>query len=402
MVEQKIKQGYTQTELGIIPEDWIIGKLEDYLSFISYGFTNPMPITKHGIFLITATDINEGELQFETARHTKKEAYDNLTAKSKPKQNDILLTKDGTLGRLALVGNEKICINQSVAIIRPNSKVVPLFLKYLLESPYYQRKMIRDAGGSTIKHIYITIVNLMKIALPQEKDEQIKITDSIHNVIQLIRKYEKFIEKKKNIKKGMMQELLTGKRRLEGFNGNWEVKTLEEITNCLDSVRIPLNDAQRKKMRGDIPYCGANRVVDYVNDYVIDDDFILIAEDGGHFDEYESRSIAYKMSGKCWVNNHAHILKSKEGFNQDFIFYSLVHKNILRFLSGGTRAKLTKSEMYKIQINIPIDPEEQSDIVQIISDMYYEINQLKRERDKYIMIKQGMIQKLLTGEIRLK
>jgi type I restriction enzyme S subunit len=67
------------------------------------------------------------------------------------------------------------------------------------------------------------------------------------------------------------------------------VKTLEESADCLDGVRVPLNEAQRAAMKGDYPYCGANGVLDYVNGYVIDDDIVLIAEDGGYFDEYETR-----------------------------------------------------------------------------------------------------------------
>jgi type I restriction enzyme S subunit len=81
-----------------------------------------------------------------------------------------------------------------------------------------------------------------------------------------------------------------------------------------------LNEAQRAAMKGDYPYCGANGVLDCVNSYVIDDDIILMAEDGGYFDEYETRPIAYRMKGKCWVNNHAHILKAKSGVDQGFLF----------------------------------------------------------------------------------
>ena len=150
----ELRAGYKRTEVGLIPEDWITGKLEEYFSLISYGFTNPMPTVRSGIYMITAADIHGGKLQYDSARNTSEAAYQTLlTAKSKPKRNDILLTKDGSLGRLALVDDEIICINQSVAVIRPNERVEPDFLKILLESPAYQKKMIEDAGGSTIKNI---------------------------------------------------------------------------------------------------------------------------------------------------------------------------------------------------------------------------------------------------------
>jgi len=182
---------------------------------------------------------------------------------------------------------------------------------------------------------------------------------------------------------------------------DWEVKTLNEVVYCLDNLRVPLNDSQRLTMKGDYPYCGANGILDFINEYMIDDNIILIAEDGGYFDEYHFRPIAYRMKGKCWVNNHAHILKAKERYNQDFIFYSLVHKNILRFLASGTRAKLNKSEMYKIEINIPSTIEEQTAIAVVLSDMNAEIEQLDQKLEKYKMLKQGMMQELLTGKRRL-
>jgi type I restriction enzyme S subunit len=126
-----------------------------------------------------------------------------------------------------------------------------------------------------------------------------------------------------------------------------------------------------------------------------------MAEDGGYFDEYMTRPIAYRMSGKFWVNNHAHILKARADFDQDFLFYSLVHKNILSFLASGTRAKLNKSELNKITIQLPQEKTEQTAIASILSAMDAEIALLEAQLAKYRQLKQGLMQKLLTGRIRL-
>lgn len=141
--------------------------------------------------------------------------------------------------------------------------------------------------------------------------------------------------------------------------------------------------------------------LDYVNKFVIDDDIILMAEDGGYFDEYETRPIAYRMTGKCWVNNHAHILKAKPQIDQGFLFYSLVHKNILHFLASGTRAKLNKSEMLRIEVLFPPIKEEQTAIAVILSDMDTEVSALETRRTKIRALKQAMMQELLTGRTRL-
>jgi type I restriction enzyme S subunit len=181
----------------------------------------------------------------------------------------------------------------------------------------------------------------------------------------------------------------------------WGVLALGDITDCLDSLRVPLNEAQRAKRRGEIPYCGANGVLDYIDDSVVDDDIILIAEDGGYFDEYATRPIAYRMTGKCWVNNHAHILKAKVGTDQGFIYFSLVHKNILRFLASGTRAKLNRAELDKIEVPLPPTKAEQEAIAEALSDADALVESLEQLLAKKHQLKQGAMQELLTGKKRL-
>lgn len=182
---------------------------------------------------------------------------------------------------------------------------------------------------------------------------------------------------------------------------HWEARTLAELTDCLDRDRIPLNEMQRSKMRGVYPYCGANGILDYLNAYLFNEPVILIAEDGGHFDEHETRPIAYQMSGRIWVNNHAHVLRAKVPNSQDFIFYSLVHKNILSYLSGGTRAKLNRTELNKIEVAIPRSIDEQRKIAAALSAVDRLIRGLDKLVAKKRAIKQGAMQELLTGRTRL-
>src|SRR5690606_26033569 len=129
-----------------------------------------------------------------------------------------------------------------------------------------------------------------KIPLPPTKTEQAAIANALSDADVLIKSLTRLIAKKRQIKQGAMQTLLNPYESGR-LKAGWVVKKLGDSAACLDNVRIPLNESQRNKMRGDIPYCGANGVLDYVNDYVIDDDVILMAEDGGYFDEYLYRPI---------------------------------------------------------------------------------------------------------------
>ena len=179
----------------------------------------------------------------------------------------------------------------------------------------------------------------------------------------------------------------------------WTKVTIGECCDILDHKRIPINSEEREKIPGYIPYYGANGVLDYINDFIFDKDLILMAEDGGYFDEFATRPIAYRISGKSWVNNHAHILRAKKGYCQDFIFYSIVHKNILTFIKGGTRSKLNQAELRSIEINIPISYEEQLKISSILNKVDEAIGQTEKTIYKQEKIKTGLMQDLFNKGI---
>ena len=122
---------------------------------------------------------------------------------------------------------------------------------------------------------------------------------------------------------------------------------LEESCEILDSRRIPITASNRKE--GPYPYYGANGIQDYVDDYIFDDELVLLAEDGGNFGSKE-QPIAYRVSGKCWVNNHAHVLKPKDGIDVDYLCYSLMFYNTEKLVNGATRQKLTQAMMRKMLI----------------------------------------------------
>lgn len=207
---------YKQTELGWVPKAWEVKPLGEYLSMITYGFTNPMPEAEDGPWMVTAANVVHGGIDYKKTRKTTLEAFNTLlTQKSRPKLNDILLTKDGTLGRLAIVDNENLCINQSVALLRCNESAKPEFLKLLLETERYYQKMLDDAGGSTIKHIYITIVNKMLLAMPISENEQEAIFTRANAINEKIEFEKRNSEKYKKLKKGLMQDLLTGKVKVQ-------------------------------------------------------------------------------------------------------------------------------------------------------------------------------------------
>lgn len=143
-------------------------------------------------------------------------------------------------------------------------------------------------------------------------------------------------------------------------------KKLEEVCEILDSQRIPITAKDRKV--GQYPYYGANGLQDYVAEYIFDDELVLLAEDGGNFGSTD-RPIAYRVSGKCWVNNHAHVLKAKPCIDIDYLGYSLMFYDTSGLVNGATRQKLTQAAMREMKIPYR-NSDEQKEIVRKIDGVF--------------------------------
>ena len=164
------------------------------------------------------------------------------------------------------------------------------------------------------------------------------------------------------------------------------MKNMMFIKDCceiLDSMRVPITASNRQK--GIFPYYGANGIQDYVADYIFDDELVLLAEDGGNFGSKE-KPIAYRVSGKCWVNNHAHVLKPKKGLDIDYLCYSLMFYKVDGLVNGATRQKLTQTAMRKMTIPI----KELSEQLHIVEELNC-IKKIKEKRQKELEMLDNLI-----------
>ena len=165
--------------------------------------------------------------------------------------------------------------------------------------------------------------------------------------------------------------------------------TLEECCTILDHQRIPIKKSERTE--GIIPYYGANGLQGYINDYIFDDDLVLLAEDGGAFGS-ATTPIAYRVSGKCWVNNHAHVLKPMNNINVDYLCYALMFYPVNSLITGTTRKKLTQSAMRKICIPLR-SLSEQIQIVCLLKKVEQTINECEQlQKDLDILVKSQFVE----------
>ncbi len=180
---------------------------------------------------------------------------------------------------------------------------------------------------------------------------------------------------------------------------------LEQLVDVLDHLRVPVNGEERSRRIGTVPYYGANGQQGWIDKPLSNEPLILLAEDGGNFDAFAERPIAYRIDGPAWVNNHAHIIRAKPGVSQTFIFWSIAHKDIRQFIAGGTRTKLTQGELRRIEVRAPDEPV-RAQIAQILDTLDTTIRQTEAIIEKLKQVKQGLLHDLLTrginanGELR--
>ena len=179
----------------------------------------------------------------------------------------------------------------------------------------------------------------------------------------------------------------------------WEVRYLEDVCEILDSYRKPIKASDREEMKGDIPYYGASGVIDWINDFIFDEELILLGEDGENLNS-RNTDLAFKISGKSWVNNHAHVFRiaNKNRDNIDFMVYYLESKDYSRYIAGSAQPKITQAQCRKFLLPSP-DLKEQEKIASILSTVDEQIDNVDALIEKNKELKKGLMQTLLTKGI---
>lgn len=363
--------GLKQTEIGVIPEDWEVKKISE-IANITTGNKN------------TQDKISTGKYPF----FVRSQIVERINSYSFDGEA-VLTAGDGVgVGKVFHYINDKFDFHQRVyAISQFDSKVSGFyFFKYFQNNFYY--RIMQMTAKSSVDSVRMETIADMYIPLPPLAEQE-AIANALSDAVAWIETLEQLIAKKRLIKQGAMQTLLTPKE-------DWEVKKLGEVCEILNNKRIPIKESER--IKGDTPYYGANGIQGYIDGFTHEGECVLVAEDGAN--DLNNYPINYTV-GKIWVNNHAHVLQGKNMIlGTRFLSYLLKSIDFQNVLVGGTRAKLNKSVLEQIEIPFP-SLSEQERIATILSDMDAEIEALEQQLGKARHIKQGMMQELLTGRTRL-
>lgn len=407
----ELMKGYKQTEVGVVPMDWDVKNLLDNFTLKArigwQGLTTEEYLSTGDYGLVTGTDFRDGYIDWDNCVYVEKIRYvqdKNIQLKV----NDVLVTKDGTIGKVAFVNKlpNPTTLNSGIFVVRPkNPNIDERFFYYILMSSYFDIFLSRITAGSTITHLYQKDFLTFNFILPP-RSEQTAIAQALSDTDIYIKSLQKLIEKKKSMKQGVMQDLLKPK-------DGWETKTIKEVATY---------------RRGSFPQpYGLDKWYDdisgspFVQVFDVDDNKRLKDETKRYISKAAQQMSVFVKKGSiiltiqgsigrialtqydAYVDRTLLIFESfKIPFNSFFFMISIwrIFEIEKELAPGGIIKTITKEALSSFKISYP-KIFEQERIAQILSDIDIEVYALEEKLKKAKSIKDGMMQNLLTGKIRL-
>ncbi len=317
-------------------------------------------------------DLQHNRLNFDDIKLIQKIAIDE---KKLLKENDILICAGSGskehIGKVAFIESDMdFTFGGFMGVVRIlNQNLNARFLFFYLASDFFTDYLKTALNSSTINNLSLSIMQNFKIPIPpiEIQNEIVKVLDSF---TQLQTQLQTELQARKKQYAYYRNKLLSIKE-LQKRSNDVKIMNLGEVCEILDNKRKPIS--KHNRIAGEFPYYGANGIMDYVNDYIFDGDFVLIGEDGSVIND-DGTPVLNFASGKFWLNNHAHILSSKTN-SIKFIYYALSCCKIDNFVNKGIGAKLNQNDLK--QIKIPIPPIEiQNEIVKILDSFDKLVNDL--------------------------
>ncbi len=431
-----ISDGYQQTEVGLIPTDWRIQTIDEYATKVGSGITPRGGNSQYkaaGRPFVRSQNVGWGRLRLEDMAFIDEETHNTFPA-TEIRNKDILLNITGasigrcTLADAAIAGGN---VNQHVCIIRTNlQENYPSLVAAILLSHIGQRQIDSFQAGGNRQGLNFSQVRSIQIPLPPTKAEQEAIAEALSDADALIESLEQLIAKKRDVKQGAMQELMTGRRRLSQFNTITGYKKTELGLIPIDWEVVRLN-----RLLDGVPNYGINaaaipfdsRFPTYLRITDISEDGKYKTDNRASVEHSAAASYALKSGDMVFARTGASVGKSylynpSDGhlvfagflirlrpneacltsrylsfFTQTQGYWNWVKINCMRSGQPGINGK----EYASLPIPLPPTIDEQTAIATILSDMDTEIGVLQEKLDKARQIKQGMMQELLTGKIRL-
>jgi len=417
----EVRPGYKQTELGVIPKDWSVKKLGE-LGEPLIGLTyKPSNVKSDGLLVLRSSNVEDGALRFDDNVFVDMDVPKKIIAR----KGDILIcVRNGSrdlIGKCAKIDDraQGMTFGAFMAVLR-----TPFhdFVYYQFQSEVIQRQ-IHEHLGATINQITNKSLRSFRIPFPEDDAEQRAIATALGDVDELLGAMTRLIAKKRDLKQAAMQQLLTGQIRLLGFNGEWEVKRFGELFQFLSTANNPRSDLSEFGDVGYIHYgdihTNSSAFLDCATEALpmiskakvasistVEDGDLVMADASEDYEGIgKSREVRNVGDRKIVAGLHTFLLRGNRevlsgGFRGYLQFIPSVKAALVRLATGISVYGISKTSVKSIQVLMP-ETREQSAIAAVLSDMDAEIVALEDRLAKTRALKQGMMQELLTGRIRL-
>lgn len=308
------------------------------------------PTSASGIRLIATNCIKEDGLYpiYEKVRYVTEETY-KTWFRGHPEPGDIILVTKGAAGAVCLVPDQvDFCIAQDMVSLRADSsKIYPKYLFAVLRSPQVREAVAGMHVGTMIPHFKKGDFKNLIITVPDVSMQKF-IGDLYYRISEKIELNRKMNETLEQMGQALFRHYFIDNPDAE----QWEEGVLGDIITNFDSKRKPLSSRQRSEMKGQYRYFGATSVMDYVNDFLFDGTYLLLAEDGSVIKDDGTPYLQY-IWGKFWVNNHAHVLQAKAPFTVEYLYLLLVRANVQSLVNGAVQLKINQKAMNGYKIKLP-------------------------------------------------
>lgn len=398
----EVREGYKKTEVGVIPGDWDVKPLE-YLCKPSGLVRGPFGgALKKEYFVKSGYKVYEQRNAiYKNSNignyYINKDKFEEL-ARFAVKQGDFIISCSGTIGKISQIpkNHKQGVINQALLKLTiDSSKAVDKFFEVYFSWDRFQDKIIDSTQGGAMKNLVgMDVFKKTLIAIPPIPEQQ-AIAAALSDVDALVSSLTKLINKKKSIMQGAMQELLTGKKRLDGFSGDWD----EIMLGMISKINTGKKNNDDKVPDGIYPFFVRSKQIERIDTYSFDGEAIIIPGEGN------IGEIFHYINGK--FDYHQRVYKISNfptNIYAKYVFYYIAAffgKYALKNTVKATVDSLRLPTFEEFIINVPKTIREQTAIASILSDMDAEIEALEQKLNKYKAIKQGMMHELLTGRIRL-
>ena len=354
-----------------------------------------------GVPVLNGSNLEGFSLSEKAFRFVTKEKADSLN-KANAHRGDIVITHRGTLGQIVFIPQDsrydRYVISQSQFRVRCNDKVLPEYLVYYFHTPIGQHKLLSNASQ----------VGVPALARPSSTFQQIEVElpelSIQKRVVEIITTIQKKIENNQELNDNLQQQAQALYKHYFPYSvgdelpDGWRIGSVGEIIEIHDSKRIPLSGAERAKMeKKTYPYYGAAALMDYVDDYIFDGKYLLLGEDGTVVDDAGYPILQY-VWGQFWVNNHAHILTGKLGFNVESLYMLFKQTPVKTIVTGAVQPKISQANLRSIQVVIP-PSKLLTDYNSQIEPLFALLRTNEEANKSLTALRDTLLPKLMSGEI---